>query len=254
MSRPIKLTPASIEDLCNEFKERVSKLKLADGKVSFSKLFVSTECKTTLWFTPLAWLKMQVLIHRFSTEVGWHGTAERCNGGYVITDILLYPQEVTGATVEMNMEKYPSWKDGLTDEQFNNLRMHGHSHVNMPTSPSAVDIDHQQKILEQLENDMFYVFLIWNKKGERTVKIYDLSQNILYENSDITVGVIESEEIGTFVADMKDMVAKRTAVVTTNPYFNLGRSSFSTAKNNSVPARATSFTDEDLDLIGCGVY
>lgn len=254
MSRPINLTKEMMEDAMNDFAGSLPKVKLLDGKLSFQKSFVSKDDKTTLWFTPIAWLKMQYLVHKFDSEVGWHGTAERVDDGYVITDILLYPQEVTGTTVEMNMEKYPAWKDTLSDAQFNSLRMHGHSHVNMRTTPSSVDIDHQRKILEQLEQDMFYVFLIWNKKGEKNVKIYDLAQNILYENGDVTVKIISSESFGTFMSDVKNMVSKKPAVVTTNPYFNLGRGSFSATKNNSVPTQTTSFTDEDLDLIGCGIY
>jgi len=156
------------------------------------------------------------------------------------------------------MDEYPSWKDTLSDEQFNTLRMHGHSHVDMGTTPSSVDIDHQRKILEQLEQDMFYIFLIWNKKDEKNVKIYDLAQNILYESSDVTVKIVNSEIFGTFMSDVKSMVSKRPAV-TANPYFSLGRSSLSAtrsaAQKNTATEQMTGFTDEDLELMGCyGVY
>ena len=258
MSRPINLTDEMVAAAMKDFASTLSQVRLLDGRLSFQKSFISKDNKTTLWFTPIAWLKMQVLIHKFDTEVGWHGTAERCDGGYVITDILLYPQEVSGTTVEMNMDEYPSWKDTLSDEQFNTLRMHGHSHVNMGTTPSSVDIDHQRKILEQLEQDMFYIFLIWNKKDEKNVKIYDLAQNILYESGDVTVKIISSENFGTFMSDEKNMVSKRPAV-TANPYFSLGRNSLSAtrsaAQKNTATEQMTGFTDEDLELMGCyGVY
>ena len=44
--------------------------------------------------------------------------------------------------------------------------MHGHSHVNMGTSPSATDTKLQEDHLAQLQDNDFYIFLIVNKKRE----------------------------------------------------------------------------------------
>lgn len=45
---------------------------------------------------------------------------------------------------------------------------------------------------------MFYIFMIWNKRGEKTVKIYDLRENILFETADVTV-TMPDEEFDMFV-------------------------------------------------------
>lgn len=126
---------------------------------------------------------------------------------YYITDILVYPQKVTGATVNTDQEKYEMWLMQHEDEVFNNIRMQGHSHVNMGTTPSGVDETHQAKILEQLEDDMFYIFLIWNKSNSKFIKIYDLKKNILFETTDVSVEVLDDGSgIDEFLVDAKKLV------------------------------------------------
>ena len=44
----------------------------------------------------------------------------------------------------------------------------GHSHVNMGTSPSSVDLNHQEEILRMLGDNDFYIFMIWNKSFAST--------------------------------------------------------------------------------------
>lgn len=170
---------------------------------------------------------MLTLVREFDKEVAWHGIAHRCEDeedAYIISDILVYPQEVTGATVNTDQEKYQMWLMNHDDDVFNNIRMQGHSHVNMSTSPSTVDTSLYDRILEQLDDDMFYIFLIWNKRNEKTIKIYDLAKNVLFETADVTVSVRE-DDIGMerFLKNAKEMVQdkKYTPVKTTtygNPY------------------------------------
>ena len=83
--------------------------------------------------------------------------AERCEekDTYLISDILVYPQEVTGSTVTTDQNEYEMWLMKQEDDVFNNIRMQGHSHVNMSTSPSSVDLNLYDGILSQLDSDMF---------------------------------------------------------------------------------------------------
>ena len=67
--------------------------------------------------------------------------------------------------------------------------MQGHSHVNFQPVASTVDLEHQERILSQLKGDMFYVFIIYNKKLEHTITIFDLPGNIVYENSDVILEI-----------------------------------------------------------------
>ena len=223
MSKVIKLTTEQLQECRRDFDTALSTMKLTDGKISFIKTITSPNEKATLYFDPLAWRKMQTLIKEFDKEVAWHGVAYRgedeTKNEYFITDILVYPQNVTGATVNTDQEKYEMWLMQHEDEVFNNIRMQGHSHVNMATSPSGVDETHQAKILEQLEDDMFYIFLIWNKSNSKFIKIYDLKKNILFETIDVTVEILDDGSgIDEFLAEAKKLVEDKP----TTPYYSGG--------------------------------
>lgn len=195
MAKIIKLTPECLDELRREFEVALRNVKLSDGKLNYTKSFSTIKREATVYFTHMAWEKMQALIKGFDKEVAWHGVAHRGeNDDYIITDILVYPQEVASATVNTDQEKYQMWLMSQEDDVFNNIRMQGHSHVNMGVTPSSVDTSLYDRILEQLEDDMFYIFLIYNKKGDKTFKIYDLAKNVLFETSDVTVKVLDDTE------------------------------------------------------------
>lgn len=222
MSKIIKMTSQNLDEIRKDFEEALKGLKLSDGRINFTKTFGTIQRKATLYFTELAYLKMLTLVREFDKEVAWHGIAKRCEDeedAYIISDILVYPQEVTGATVNTDQEKYQMWLMNNDDEVFNNIRMQGHSHVNMGTTPSSVDTNLYDQILAQLEDDMFYIFLIWNKRNEKTIKIYDLAKNVLFETADVTVKVRE-DDIGMerFLKDSKEMVQDKKYTPTTPPY------------------------------------
>jgi len=127
---------------------------------------------------------------------------------FLIEDIFVYPQEVTGSTVNTDQTAYIEWLYGLDDETFSKLRMQGHSHVKMGVSPSGVDDAHRKQILEQLEQDMFYIFMIWNKSLMVHTLIYDMANNTLYEDKDVEVKLLGNEGLVEFMADAKDKVCK----------------------------------------------
>ena len=214
MAKMIRMSKECIEQIRQEFETMLLSGKFADGKVSYSKSFSATKRPCTVYFSEVAWLKMQALIRECEKEVGWHGIAYRgedpSKDEYTITDILVYPQEVTGATVTTDQEKYQTWLMSHDDEVFNNIRMQGHSHVNMGVTPSATDETLYENFLAQLDETMFYIFLIYNKKGDYTYKIYDLAKNVMFDTSDVTVKVID-DGIGVeeFLRTSKEMVEDR---------------------------------------------
>lgn len=210
MSKLIKLTPEYIAECTKEFQEKLNAGKFADGRISYNKTLGSVSRRAKLYFTEIAWLKMQMLIKEFDKEVAWHGVAKRgddmSKDEYYVTDILVYPQEVSGASVEMDVEKYDEWlRENFDDERFFNIGMQGHSHVRMGTTPSSVDLGHQEAILNQLTDDMFYIFVIWNKLDSKNIKIYDLAKNVLFETADVDV-----EVMGDFLKDAKDKVKEKS--------------------------------------------
>lgn len=213
MSKPIKLTDELLARIQEEFIANLRSTKMFDGKINYTKNFKwedSENDKAFITFSPVAFAKMVMLLQQFDSEVAWHGVAYRDGkqeNVFYITDIMVYPQLVSGSTVNTDQEAYTQWLYSLDDESFNNLKMQGHSHVNFGTTPSPVDTTHQEQILKQLDDDMFYIFMIWNKKFEHTIKIFDLRNNTLYEDGDITVCIgDEGVDLDAFIKGAKDIV------------------------------------------------
>lgn len=216
MARRIKTTQEMVDGYIQRLVDQLQKMRVFDGKLNISANFTEIDEKTTVCFTERAFLKQLALVQQSDKEVAWHGIAKRLedSNGYVVEDIYVYPQEVTGATVTTDQKQYEEWLDSLDDEQFHKLRFHGHSHVNMTTSPSSTDEEHYEGLVKSLRDDDFYIFFITNKAGAKTTMVYDLGKNIMYEPKDINVVVIGDSNLGTFLREAKDMV--KTEVIT--PY------------------------------------
>lgn len=192
--RYISLTEEMKQEALQKFANMLENQRTSSSSINFSlDLKNKTEGdKVIVNFTTEAWLKLWALVNTERGEIGWHGIVEKVNKGmYIIKDILMYPQYVTGTTVQTDDVGYGNWlHKELSDEQINNLRFHGHSHVNMSTSPSGVDTTWYNEILQGLGKDDFYIFGIFNKRDEYFMEIYDLAENTIYEKSDITLNVM----------------------------------------------------------------
>lgn len=217
MSKPIKLTDELLKKIQEEFIANLKKMKMFDGEIKYTKKLKwssGENDKATVIFYPLAYAKMIMLIQSFSEEVAWHGICGRDADDstvFYIKDILVYPQIVAGGTVNTDQEEYQEWLFNFDDHYFENNRMQGHSHVNFSTSPSTVDEAHQEAILANIPDDDYYIFMIWNKRNEHTIKIYDLKTNTLYEDEDVVVEVgNEDGGMDDFLDNAKKFVRKRT--------------------------------------------
>ena len=213
MSKIIRMTPEMIEASKRKFEQRLRSMNVTNGSISYSETFAPTNKKAVVWFTPEAYIKMVALLQDSEKEVAWHGVAYRLeeDGHYLISDILVYPQEVTGATVNTDQAEYETWLMEKEDDVFNNIRMQGHSHVRMDTHPSPTDLGHQEKIVQQLEDDMFYIFMIWNKYLKYTAKIYDLKLNTLFEPGDVDLAMVGAPvTLDDFLKDARAMVKTKT--------------------------------------------
>ena len=226
MPKPIYKTDEMKEELAAIVREEFEKAfakefgegvnpKMANGEFKFTfrrpYYWANDNSRATLRISPEAFSQMMLLIQSTNLEVGWHGIIKRVEenkSDFLLENILLYPQTVSAATIDADQTKYPLWAMKLPDEQFNNLRFHGHSHVMMATSPSGVDMSFREDLLGQFK-DGFYVFLIINKKLETTCQIYDMDLNYLFDNNevDIVIGNNLGSEIG---AANKEMVVTRT--------------------------------------------
>ena len=212
MSRPIIMTDKMKSDAISEFTESLNKLKMSDGHICYKQNYFYENRHATVLLTPEAYRKIVALVTEFNDEVAWHGSVTRSGDSkFMIEDIFVYPQEVTGSTVNTDQAEYTKWLYDFEDDVFSKIRMQGHSHVNMGVNPSGVDDKHREEILGLLERDMFYIFMIWNKSLQIHTLIYDMSQNILYENKDIEVRLSMSDGMEDFLTNARTKVQKRNA-------------------------------------------
>lgn len=142
-------------------------------------------------FSGMAYAKQLSLLQNCSSEIAWHGTvrANEDRTVFTIENILVYPQTVTSATVVTDETKYQQWKQLLNDDEYNSLRFQAHSHVNMGVTPSGVDRNLYDSMLQSLSNNSFYIFMILNKKTDAHIEIYDLQNNAFYGNNDVVITV-----------------------------------------------------------------
>lgn len=209
MSKLINITPDVIEKAKADFAEYLASAKLANGRIEYNRSLRSTDAKATVLFTKEAWIKMCLFVATQDKECAWHGIIDRYGNPednvYRVSDILVYPQTVTGLTVKSKPGEYAKWLESLDDDTFSRKEFHAHSHVDFAASPSGTDLEDQKTVLSQLMKDQFAVFLIINKKMDMWFGIYDLQKNIMFENEDVSC-VIEGVDHETFVMESDKMV------------------------------------------------
>lgn len=189
----------------------------------------------TVYITTQAYTKMRMLVDKTTTEIGWYGTVTKVpglTGVYVIEDIIVYPQKVTGATCEQLDNKMFEFEMSLTTDQVNHKRFHGHSHVNMGTTPSGVDEQFYHDILTQVTD--FFIVTVTNKRNEYTTRFYDMEHNILF--TDVPISVIDDEglELDSWYEESKKQLEEPIVV---NKYYG----------NNLVKHEQLSVIDEMFD-------
>lgn len=157
--------------------------------------------------TRQAYDRMLAIVDIADKEVGWLGTVTRLGNDFLIEEIFLFRQEVSAVTTEISpdglaevateiLESRPT--DGV--EVLNNLRLWGHSHVRMGTSPSGQD--NAQMAEFRSAGHPWFIRGILNKEGrmEFTIYLYDAGVKVvdaewsLYEPVDDAVrGEIEKQ-------------------------------------------------------------
>lgn len=173
--------------------------------LKMSKLFPKIDIKPKVHFSATAYQKIQMLIKNSGKELAWHGIVNREGDDYYIEDVLVYPQSVTAVTVESDDDAYPMWTMSVSDEDFKRMRMQGHSHVNMPVSPSSVDEMYMDEMLTQV-ND-YYIFMIMNKRDNIWMELVDVKNNCIFETKDIEITFAPSE-IDVWAAEQIDKYIK----------------------------------------------
>lgn len=148
------------------------------------------ENKIEIEFDLLAWSKMLHLIMSQSGEVGWHCLSRRIDKNYYqIYDVIIYPQTVTGATVNTDQQEYAKWMDKLSDDDFYNLRTHCHSHVNFGVTPSSTDIKDREELFSHLGKENYQIVMIWNKHLDYDIQIVDNKYKTNASTKDIEIKI-----------------------------------------------------------------
>ena len=243
----MKLTNKQIQEILVNMRQQLKNFKTRESSLRIDwKMPDCEKEKAKLIILPVAWEKLIALVDECDKEIAWHGTVTRTDNVYTITDILVFPQTVTGCTVTSDETEYSLWIANQPDEIFNSLRFHGHSHVNMGTSPSGTDTTYQEDILRNLKD--FYIFAIFNKKGDHWCAIYDVDNNVAYENKDIELvtpntGNVEwaKEQIKSYVKSNDYTARKRD---------NTGK--FVSTKPVAQPPKKKSLVDELAEDIEYG--
>lgn len=159
-----------------------------------------------VYITTDAYQKVMTLIQNFKTEVAWHGLVEHMPGtrSYIIYDVLVFPQEVTGTTADGIDGEYEQWLATLPDEQFEKCRSHGHSHVNMGTTPSGTDENYYANLMTQVTD--YYITIIVNKKQDYHLRFYDKENNIVYTDLPLLVCLEDGTTTDLWYDSIKEAV------------------------------------------------
>lgn len=219
------------EEIARKFADKVfEELKdtvLTCGKIDIPvDLYEKKENAVTIHFTEEAWKQMTALIDHFSSEVGWCGVVDREDEThFAITKILVYPQTVTGVTVNTDQAEYSMWL--MQQDDFDNIHMQAHSHVNMAVSPSGTDITDQERMIDsRLLNPVdgdYFIFMIWNKSHNYYAKVVDFENNVVYEKEDIKV-TYDGFSCASFLEDAKKICKEKTAAAAPYYGYNYGKS------------------------------
>ena len=261
MSKMITLGDNDKAKLLEEIAKKLGTYKMSDGTFKFSADLGKLDRQATVVFSPLAYCKMMMLVSSFSTEVAWQGVARRSDEDdediYFIDDVVCYPQEVAAATTKPT-DDYDDWAFNLDESYYNNLRMQGHSHVNMGTSPSGPDHAQQEEYLSQLTAEDFYIFLIWNKRNEHYAKIFDIKKNVMFDDKDINVIVADDSGFisDEFIAEAKDMVSVASPISYAKPAAKPAKAT-KKKSDKTVPAMSAASVDDEYDddfPVGVGIY
>lgn len=179
---------------------------------TLKEMAIKTEIGNSLKWSPKVVIdhklnrKMELIIDLIDTEVGWYGMVEWQKPDiFKVKDIYLLKQEVTGIFTEIDamalcdLEDELEKKGLLKDENLDTtgLYLWGHSHVNMSPTPSGTDTDTMKKICER-SKPPFFIRLIQNKKGDRTVTLYVEDNNSIVQNYALIYDVpwVETEDLG----------------------------------------------------------
>ena len=219
--KPIIMTKEAEANILQTFLQKFTKeWNSFKGNMNETKFTFSAELSTvakekiTILFTQQAYLRMQMLVDYYDTEVGWYGLVEKIDDKkYRIYDVKLCKQYVNGSKVDTEDEDTLEFFNSLTDEEAEHMHFQGHSHVSMSTTASGIDLQNQTDVIRNMGKTGFYIFQIWNKKGEISTYLYDLDNNTFYDKKDVTIEIEDAMgTISDFLLATEELVCEKKFV------------------------------------------
>ncbi len=144
---------------------------------SFNPTVELTRPVPRVYVSRLAHDKMWHYVDLVDNEVGWLGTVEKIEGDFLVTDVHLFRQRVTGSTNIIDGQALAEFANDILiqdpengAEQLEKLCFWGHSHANMETFASSQD-DRQMATFAQ-SGLPWFIRGIFNKKGKGYFTIY----------------------------------------------------------------------------------
>lgn len=168
-----------------------------DVKEFLKTLETESVVKPEIWIKADAYTKMYELVRQSPVEIQWHGLVKKEGNIYTIYDILLFPQTNSAAATNSDQNEFAEWQMNLIKDinfPIHEMRMHGHSHVNMGVYSSGIDDAYQRDLISKVDNGDYYIFLVLNKKTEMFALLYDFEQQVLFDSSDITICIEDDKE------------------------------------------------------------
>ena len=242
--RQLTYSETELQELYELLKKQIA---ANPGEDSVKITLPTANKRVVLNFTGLAWLKMRQLVGSCNIEIAWHGivTVNEDHSVFTVHDILVYPQKIAAATVEIDEPEYNIWHQALDNDTYNTLHLQGHSHVNFGATPSGRDSSTYAELMQYVKPDGFYVFLINNKANALWCKIVDRGGNAVYYTKDIDV-LIEGVDLKQWYKDIEKTQLHMVQTVTPT-YHYVPQSSLFDQQHPRVPAIPIGFNDTPPD-------
>lgn len=106
-------------------------------------------------------------VHLCDKEISGLGTVEVIGNSYVVDEVYLYKQYVTGSETELDSAAVSSFMQSISEKKRRRLRFWWHSHVNMGVFWSSTD----EECVKTLLQDDYIISTVFNKKGENLTRV-----------------------------------------------------------------------------------
>lgn len=188
------------------------------------------------------YIKMKNYVDACNDEVGWFGIVSRhCEGNtdiFEIEDVMLTEQTVTGVTVDISTDAMTELAFDLMDmDASDDLRLWGHSHVDMGVSRSGTDLRQLMDFSGQCD---WMLGVIMNKSSDISFTLIDKKLNCILTNVPY---VVYTPSIESIVDEMKHKVKREQM----SRFTGFGYSNRHDNRNDTQPIRSFSGYDFTVD-------